>query len=111
VNTDSVVPDPASDDPDDAQLGDVPEGLAADLYPRHLEHLSRQDAYRDAVLRFADAPDGAHDVALDQVTGIEDPSEGSSRWKIRLRNGAIVLASGAAIAAAIAALRYRRRRE
>jgi hypothetical protein len=101
----------ADDDPDDPQLGDVPEGVGGELYARHLEHLSRHEAYRDAVLSFPDAAGGKQRVALDQVADIEDPSEGSSRWKIRLRNGAIVLASGAVIAAAIAALRYRRTRK
>jgi hypothetical protein len=101
----------ADDDPGDGQSGDVPEGVGGELYARHLEHLSRHEAYRDAVLSFPDAAGGTQDVALDQVTEIDDPSEGSSRWRIRLRNGAIVLASGAVIAAAIAALRYRRARK
>jgi hypothetical protein len=48
-------------------------------------------------------------VALDQVTAVEHSDDGSDRAKIWLRNGAIVVASGAVIAGAIAALRYRRR--
>jgi hypothetical protein len=102
---------PAEDDADDEQSGDIPEGVGADLYPTHLEHLSRHEAYQDAVLSFPDAAGGRQDVALDQVTAIEEPSHGNSRGRIRLRNGAIVLASGAVIAAAIAALRYRRARK
>jgi hypothetical protein len=101
----------ADDDADDEQAGDVPEGVGADLYPTHLEHLSRHEAYQDAVLSFPDAEGGQQDIPLDQVSEIEEPSRGSSRGKIRLRNGAIVLASGAVIAAAIAALRYRRARK
>jgi hypothetical protein len=101
----------AADDPDNRQPGEVPEGVGAELYARHLEHLSRHEAYQDAVLSFPDAQGGTQDVALDQVRDIEDPSRGSSRWKIRLRNGVIVLASGAMIAGAIAALRYRRKRQ
>ena len=99
------------DDPDDAHSGEIPEGVGSELYPMHLEHLSRHEAYRDAVLSFPDAAGRSQDVALDQVAEIEEPSHGSSRGRIRLRNGAIVLASGAVIAAAIAALRYRRARK
>lgn len=101
----------ADEDPDNVQSGDVPEGVGAELYPTHLEHLSRHEAYQDAVLSFPDASGKNQDIALDQVTETEAPAEGSSRWKIRLRNGAIVLASGAVIAGAIAALRYRRSRK
>jgi hypothetical protein len=99
---------PADEDPDNVQPGDVPEGVGAELYPTHLEHLSRHEAYQDAVLSFPDVAGNKQDVALDQVTETEAPAEGGGRWKIRLRNGAIVLASGAVIAGAIAALRYRR---
>jgi hypothetical protein len=99
------------DDPDDAQSGEVPEGVGADLYATHLEHLSRHKAFQDAVLSFPDDSGGRQNVPLDQVTEIEEPSEGSTRGRIRLRNGAIVLASGAVIGAAIAALRYRRARK
>jgi len=100
--------DLADDDLDNAPVGDVPEGVGSDLYPRHLEHLSRHEAFQDAVLSLPDAAGGHQDVALHQVTETEEPSQGSSRARIRLRNGAIVLASGAVIAGAIAALRYRR---
>lgn len=96
---------------DDGQSGDVPEGVGADLYPTHLEHLRRQEAYQDAVLSFPDAEGRKQDIPLDQVTEIEEPSRGGSRGKITLRNGVIVVASGAVIAAAIAALRYRRARK
>jgi hypothetical protein len=102
------VPD---DDHDDAQSGEVPEGVGADLYATHLEQLSRHEAFQDAVLSFPDAAGGRQDVPLDEVTEIEEPSDGRSRGRIRLRNGVIVLASGAVIAAAIAALRYRRARK
>jgi hypothetical protein len=102
---------PEDNEADDAQAGDVPEGVGADLYPAHLEHLRRQEAYRDAVLSFPDAEGRKQDVPLDQVTEIEEPSRGSSRGRITLRNGVIVVASGAVIAAAIAALRHRRARK
>jgi len=51
---------------------------------------------------------GHHEIALDDVESTEDADDGSNRTKILLRNGAILLASGAVIAGAIAAVRYRR---
>jgi hypothetical protein len=97
------------DDPGDDQLGDVPDGVGAELYPTHLEYLSRHPAFQEGVLSFPDPAGGHQDIALDQVTDAEEPGEGGSRAKIRLRNGAIVLASGAVIAGAIATVRYRRK--
>ena len=47
-------------------------------------------------------------VAHDVDSAMED-GPGSSRTKIVLRNGAIVIATGAVVAGAIAAVRYRRR--
>lgn len=97
------------EEPDDAPLGEFPAGVGAELYPEHLEYLKQHEAFQEAVLSFPDASGGHQDVALDQVTDAETPSAGSSRGKIRLRNGVIVLASGAVIAAAIATVRYRRK--
>ena len=95
---------------DDALLGEVPDGVVgADLYPRHLEHLSRQEEFSEAVLSFPDADGGFQDIQLDDVESTENPAEGSSRGKILLRNGAIVVASGAVIAGALATVRYRRK--
>lgn len=96
-------------DLDETPLGEVPEGIGADLYPKHLEYLSRHEAFSDAVLSLPDADGAKHDVALDQVTDAESPSQGADKNRIRLRNGAIVLASGAVIAIAIATVRYRRK--
>ena len=109
-NGDSAVTSLAADG-EETPVGDIPEGVGAELYPAHLDHLRRHDAYRDAVLSFRDAAGETQDVALGEVAAIEHPSGGSSRGRIRLRNGAIVLASGAVIATAIAALRYRRARK
>jgi hypothetical protein len=99
----------SDDDLDEAPLGEFPAGVGAELYPSHLDYLTRHEAFQEAVLSFPDDAGGHQDVALDQVTDAETPKEGSDRSRIRLRNGAIVLASGAVIAAAIAAVRYRRR--
>jgi hypothetical protein len=99
------------DDHDEAPIGDVPEGVGADLYPKHLEYLSRHEAFHEGVLSFPDAAGDRQDIEIAQVTGTEDSDEGSSRTKIVLRSGAVVVASGAVIALAIAAVRYRRRRK
>lgn len=96
-------------DDDDQTLGEVPEGLGSDLYPKHLDDLRRDPAFRDSVLSFRDDAGKRQDIAIDDVTTVEQPNEDNPRAKIWLRNGAIVLASGAVIAGAIAALRYRRR--
>jgi hypothetical protein len=97
------------DDLDEPHLGDVPEGVGADLYPRHLEYLSRHEAFQEAVLSFPDSAGGRHDLAIHEVEDAQPGDEGPSRARIRLRSGAVVLASGAVIAVALAAIRYRRR--
>ena len=97
------------DDSDDQVLGEVPEGLGSDLYSKHLEDLKREPAFGEAVLSFPDEVGGHHEIALGDVESTTDADDGSNRTKILLRNGAIVLASGAVIAGAIATVRYRRR--
>ena len=97
------------DDAEDPILGEMPEGLDDGLYPKHLEDLKREPAFGEAVLSFPDEHGGYQDVALHDVEATEDADDGSDRTKILLRNGVIVVASGAAIAGAIAAVRYRRR--
>jgi len=101
--------DHRDDDPGEVLLGEAPEGLGTDLYSKHLENLTREPAFGEAVLSFPDESGGHHEVALGDVEGTEDAGDGSNRTKIILRNGAIVVASGAVIAGAIAAVRYRRR--
>lgn len=97
------------DENDDAPLGEVPEGVGDDLYPAHLESLSRDPAFGDAVLSFRDTSGTDRQIPIDEVESIERPDEGSTGAKIWLRNGAIVLATGAVIAGAIATVRYRRK--
>jgi hypothetical protein len=98
-----------SDDLDPDPVGEVPEGLGGDLYAKRLGDLSRDPAFQDAVLQFPDDAGKRQEVALDQVTAVEHDDDDSGRAKIWLRNGVIVVASGAVVAGAIAALRYRRR--
>ena len=66
------------------------------------------EKFGEAVLSFRDADGREQEIAIDDVEGTE-PEEGSSRTKIVLRNGAIVVVTGAVIAGAIAAIRYRRK--
>jgi hypothetical protein len=100
-----------NDDDLDPPLGDVPEGVGADLYPKHLEYLSRHEAFQEGVLPFSDDVGGRQDVAIDEVAGTEESGDGPNLSRILLRSGAVVLASGAVIAAGIAAVRYRRKRK
>jgi hypothetical protein len=93
---------------DDAPVGEVPEGVGGDLYSKHLDDLRRDRAFGEAVLSFRDADGREREVPIDEIEGTEAEA-GSSRTKILLRNGAIVIATGAVIAGAIAAVRYRRR--
>jgi hypothetical protein len=103
------MPDDAGRDADDdAPVGEVPEGVGGDLYSKHLDDLRHDRAFGEAVLSFRDSDGHAREVAIDDIAGTES-EEGSSRTKILLRNGAIVIATGAVVAAAIAAVRYRRR--
>ena len=100
-----------NDDDVDDPIGDVPEGVGADLYPKHLEYLSQHEAFQEAVLPFSDDTGGRQDVAIDDVAGTEESGDGPNLSRILLRSGAVVLASGAVIAAGIAAVRYRRKRK
>jgi hypothetical protein len=85
--------------------------LGADLYSKHLEDLKREPAFGEAVLSFPDKAGGHREIALDDVEATEDADDGSNRTEILLRNGAIVLASGAVIVGAIAADTDRSSRE
>lgn len=100
---------PHDQDPHETQYGEVPDGLSADLYRKHLEDLSQEPEFEDAVLSFRDDDGEEQSVAIDDVTSIESQGDGSTKTKIWLRNGAIVVTSGAVIAGAIATVRYRRK--
>jgi len=112
----TVPGDARDDDVDDVPLGEVPEGLGPDLYPRHLESLSRDPAFGDGVLSFTDDDGVAREVAFDDVDSArllepgDGGDEGKTRTKIILRSGVVVVATGAVVAGAIAAVRYRRRK-
>ena len=100
--------DTIAEDLDDPQLGEVPAGLGADLYTKRLSDLSKDEEFGEAVLSFRDDDGDEQEISLDDVAGTEH-DEGSNKTKIRLRNGVIVVATGAVVAAAIATVRYRRK--
>ena len=108
INDDNMPGTSSSDDFDDAQLGEVPDGVGADLYAKRLENLRTDEAFDEAVLSFPDADGGEHEIPLDQVESAEHDHH-TNRTKIVLRSGAIVVVTGAVIAGAVAALRYRRK--
>lgn len=95
----------------DDDLGEVPEGVVgADLYAKRLESLSRTEAFGDGVLSIPDADGAEQEIPLEDVEGTEH-DHATNRTKIRLRNGAIIVVSGAVIAGAVAAIRYTRKRK
>lgn len=96
------------EDPHEAYLGEVPDGIGAELYPDHLERLRGDEDFGEAVLSFPDAEGHDQEISIDDVESTERDA-GSDRTKIRMRNGVIVVATGAVIATAIAAVRYRRK--
>jgi len=94
------------DDPEhEGPAGEVPEGVDPAVFRDHLGHVTAQ--HRD---------DGAHitlddqSLFLDDIQGVEE-EPGTGRSRIRLRNGLIIGGlTGAAIVAALATVRFRRRR-
>lgn len=85
--------------------GEVPEGVGPEVFRERLEHLRRDGAEHGAHIRLQD-----EDVFVDDIQSVEEEPEGN-RSRVRLRNGVIIGGlTGAAIVAAIATVRYRRRR-
>jgi hypothetical protein len=105
VNDDDM---PDADLDGEPQLGEVPAGLGADLYAKRLDSLSKDEAFDDGVLSFPDADGVEREILLEDVEATEHDHH-SNRTKIILRSGAAVVVSGAVIAGAVAAIRYRRK--
>ena len=86
--------------------GEVPEGVGPEVFRERLEQVRRQHA-----------DDGAHITVEEDVLYLEDIQDveqesGGNRSRIRLRNGMIIGGlTGAAIVAALATVRYKRRRQ
>ncbi len=85
--------------------GDVPEGVGPDVFREHLQQRVARDH----------ADDGAHitldeeRLYLDDIESVEQEPD-RSRSRVRLRSGVIIGGlTGAAIVAALATVRYRRR--
>jgi hypothetical protein len=86
--------------------GEVPEGVGPEVFRERLRQASQQDPV-----------DGAHITLDEEVVFLEDiesvEAEGeadSHKSRVRLRNGLIIGGvTGAAIVAALATIRYRRR--
>ena len=95
----------AHDDEHDEQVsGEVPEGVGPEVFRERLADATRQDAEHGAHMRLQD-----QDLYLEDIETIEEDDEGHGR--VTLRNGLIIGGiTGAAIVAALATVRYRRRR-
>ena len=93
---------------DDSDLehadGETPEGIGPEIFREHLERVSRQHAEDGAQITLEDTS-----LFLGDIKGVEQES-GTGRSRVRLRNGMIIGGlTGAAIVAALATVRYRRR--
>jgi len=85
--------------------GDVPEGLGPEVFREQLRQAARQDPEHGAHITLE-----KETVFLEDVQAVEAEPEGH-KSRVRLRNGAIVGGlTGAAIVAALATIRYRRRK-
>jgi hypothetical protein len=84
--------------------GETPEGIGPEIFREHLERVSRQHANDGAHITLDDKS-----LFLEDIKGVEQES-GTGRSRVRLRNGMIIGGlTGAAIVAALATVRYRRR--
>ena len=93
----------AADDPP----GEVPHGLSSEVFRERLRQVAAQDADHGAQVKLHDET-----IFLADIESVEEESPGSHRSRVRLRNGAIIAGvTGAAIAAALATIRFRRRRD
>ncbi len=83
--------------------GDIPEGVGPEVFREQLRQAARTESEHGAAVRFGD-----ESFRLEDVESVE-AEPGGHRSRVRLRNGAIIGGlSGAAIAAALATIRYRR---
>ena len=85
--------------------GDVPEGLGPEVFRERLRQAAQQDPAHGAHIMIEEET-----VFLEDVQAVEAEPEGH-KSRVRLRNGAIIGGlTGAAIVAALATVRYRRRK-
>jgi hypothetical protein len=97
---------PDRDHDDDAVPGEIPEGVGPEVFRERLEQARRHGAEHGGHITLQD-----QSVFLDDIDTVEAEDEGR-RSRVRLRNGLIIGGlTGAAIVAALATVRYRRRRQ
>ena len=100
---DDTADDTAGDTVHETVHGEVPEGLGPDMFRDHLERAAH--GVDDAHVTLQD-----EDVFLGDIESIEAEVDDEQHSRVRLRNGVIIGGlSGAAIVAALATVRYRRR--
>jgi len=93
------------DDHDDSVPGEVPDGVGPEVFRERLAEAARHGAEHGAHMRLRD-----QEVYLEDIESIEEDDEGRGS-RVLLRNGLIIGGiTGAAIVAALATIRYRRRR-
>jgi hypothetical protein len=86
--------------------GDVPEGVGPEVFRERLEQARRHGAEHGGHITLQD-----QSVFLDDIDSVEAEGKGD-RSRVRLRNGLIIGGlTGAAIVAALATVRYRRKRQ
>lgn len=85
--------------------GDVPDGVGPEVFREQLRRAAEQDPEHGAHITL-----DSETVFLEDVEAVEAEPEGH-KSRVRLRNGVIVGGlTGAAIVAALATIRYRRRK-
>ena len=86
--------------------GDVPEGVGPQVFRDRLDQARRHGAEHGGHITLQD-----QSVFLDDIDSVEAEPEGH-RSRVKLRNGLIIGGlTGAAIVAALATVRYRRRHQ
>jgi hypothetical protein len=94
-------------DAEDVQ-GEVPHGVGPEVFRERLRQAAQQDPEHGAHVTLGDK--GLYLADIESVEADEDDEDGH-RSLITLRNGAIIAGvTGAAIVAALATIRFRRRR-
>jgi hypothetical protein len=96
--------DPDDDDQGDVVSGEVPHGVGPEVFRERLARATERDSEHGAHMRLHD-----QDLYLEDIESIEEDEEGHHS-RITLRNGLIIGGiTGAAIVAALATVRYRRK--
>jgi hypothetical protein len=86
--------------------GDIPEGVGPEVFRDQLRRAARNESEHGAHIRLRN-----ENVRLEDVDTVEAEA-GGHRSRVRLRNGVIIGGlTGAAIVAALATVRYRRRHQ